>query len=90
MSFQEKTGVLQSFKDRAKLVADTFNSMEGIQCNEVMGAMYAFPQVFMPKKAQEEAKVKSGNCFHNIFIGKILERKTKLIRKTPHCPRNHL
>lgn len=31
--------------------------MEGFQCNEVMGAMYAFPRVFIPKKAQEEAKV---------------------------------
>lgn len=55
--FQEKTAVLQSFKDRAKLVAETFNSMDGFQCNEVMGAMYAFPRVFIPKKAQEEAKV---------------------------------
>ena len=57
---QEKTAVLQSFKDRARLVAETFNSMEGFQCNEVMGAMYAFPQVFIPKKAQEEAKVCRG------------------------------
>ena len=56
-SSQEKTKVLQSLKERAKLVAETFNSMDGIQCNEVMGAMYAFPQVFIPRKAQEEAKV---------------------------------
>lgn len=56
--FQEKTAVLQSFKDRAKLVAETFNSMDGFQCNEVMGAMYAFPRVFIPRKAQEEAKSK--------------------------------
>lgn len=55
--FQEKTAVLQSLKDRAILVAETFNSMDGFQCNEVMGAMYAFPQVSIPKKAQEEAKV---------------------------------
>ena len=31
--------------------------MDGFKCNEVMGAMYAFPRVFIPKKAQEEAKV---------------------------------
>lgn len=61
-NFQEKTAVLQSFKERAKLVAETFNSMEGIQCNEVMGAMYAFPQVFIPKRAQEEAKVRDSWC----------------------------
>lgn len=53
---EEKKAVLQSFKDRAKLVAETFNSMEGIKCNEVMGAMYAFPNVSIPKRAQEEAK----------------------------------
>lgn len=56
-SSKEKTEVLQSFKERAKLVAETFNSVDGIQCNDVMGAMYAFPQVFIPRKAQEEAKV---------------------------------
>ena len=55
--FQEKTAVLQSLKDRAKLVAEMFNSMEGFKCNEVTGAMYAFPQVLIPKKAQDEAKV---------------------------------
>ena len=49
--------MLQSFKDRARLVAETFNSMDGFQCNEVMGAMYAFPRVSIPKRAQEEAKV---------------------------------
>ncbi|XP_015766680.1 PREDICTED: alanine aminotransferase 2-like [Acropora digitifera] len=54
----EKTKVLQSLKERAKLVAETFNSMDGIQCNEVVGAMYAFPQVFIPRKAQEEAKAR--------------------------------
>ena len=30
---------------RAKLVENTLNSIEGIHCNEVQGAMYAFPQV---------------------------------------------
>ncbi|XP_068724869.1 alanine aminotransferase 1-like [Montipora capricornis] len=54
----EKTKVLQSLKERAKLVAETFDSVDGIQCNEVMGAMYAFPRIFLPKKAQEEAKAR--------------------------------
>ena len=30
---------------RAELVANTLNSIDGIQCNTVQGAMYAFPQV---------------------------------------------
>ncbi len=45
-SFQaEKAAALASLAERAKLVADTLNSMEGFSCNTVQGAMYAFPQV---------------------------------------------
>ena len=41
----EVQGVLASLKRRAKLVADTLNSIPGFKCNTVQGAMYAFPQV---------------------------------------------
>lgn len=53
---KEKTEVLNSLKERAKLVADTFNSFEGFRCNEVAGAMYAFPRFTLPQKAIEKAK----------------------------------
>lgn len=53
---KEKTAVLQSLKERAKLVANTLNSMRNIKCNEVTGSMYAFPQIFLPQKAIEKAK----------------------------------
>jgi len=43
--------VLASLAERAKLVADTLNSIEGITCNTVQGAMYAFPQIHLPQKA---------------------------------------
>ncbi|XP_035224929.1 alanine aminotransferase 2-like [Stegodyphus dumicola] len=52
---KEKTAVLESLKERAALVAKTFNSMKGIKCNEVAGAMYAFPRITLPKKAIEKA-----------------------------------
>ena len=42
--------------ERAKLVADTLNSIEGITCNTVQGAMYAFPQIHLPQKAIAAAK----------------------------------
>lgn len=42
---QEKAQVLGSLAARAKSVAETFNSMPGMQCNAVQGAMYAFPHV---------------------------------------------
>jgi alanine transaminase len=48
---KEVQGTLASLKRRAELVAKTLNSIDGIQCNTVQGAMYAFPQVTLPAKA---------------------------------------
>ena len=48
--------MLASLAERAKLVADTLNSIEGITCNTVQGAMYAFPQIHLPQKAIAAAK----------------------------------
>lgn len=53
---QEKNEVLSSLKLRAKLVYETLNKIDGITCNEVSGAMYAFPQIKLPQKAIEKAK----------------------------------
>lgn len=53
---KEKQDVLQSLKERALLVAKIFNSIPGIKCNKVAGAMYAFPKIFLPEKAVEKAK----------------------------------
>lgn len=52
----ERAAVLQSLAERAKLVAETFNSVPGMTCNTVQGAMYAFPQLTLPEKACEAAK----------------------------------
>ena len=41
----EKSAVLSSLAQRAKMVVETFNSVPGMSCNTVQGAMYAFPQV---------------------------------------------
>lgn len=42
---KEKNSILKSLAERAKLVADAFNSIPSMSCNPVQGAMYAFPQV---------------------------------------------
>ena len=42
---------------KAKMTTETLNSIEGVSCNEVMGAMYAFPQVDIPEKAIATAQV---------------------------------
>ncbi|VDM92477.1 unnamed protein product [Litomosoides sigmodontis] len=53
---KEKTMVLDSLKDRARAVYEAYNSMNGIECNPVQGAMYAFPRIQMPQKAIDKAK----------------------------------
>merc|ERR1712042_26182 len=52
----EVAATLASYAERAKLVADTLNSIEGFSCNTVQGAMYAFPSISLPAKAIEAAK----------------------------------
>lgn len=55
---REKNAVLSLLKQKARMVTDVFNSIEGIKCNEVQGAMYAFPRIFLPPKAVAAAKAK--------------------------------
>lgn len=50
--------MLGALADKAKLTEQILNTVPGIKCNPVQGAMYAFPQVFIPPKAVEEAKVR--------------------------------
>ncbi|XP_055327349.1 alanine aminotransferase 1-like isoform X2 [Paramacrobiotus metropolitanus] len=52
----EKQAVLKSLAEKAKLVTDTFNSIPGIHCNTVQGAMYAFPRLDLPQGLIDKAK----------------------------------
>ena len=63
---QEKTQVLDILKKKAQLVAEVFNSIPGISCQPVMGAMYTFPSIQLPPKAIEAAKAdgKSPDAFY--------------------------
>ena len=54
---QEKNFVLGQLKEKAEMATKTFNSIEGVSCNVVQGAMYAFPNIKLSPKAQEAAKV---------------------------------
>lgn len=73
---KEKTTVLTSLKERAKLVADTFNSFEGFSCNTVQGAMYAFPRIALPPKAIEAAK-QAGQPADTFYAFQLLEETGK-------------
>ncbi|XP_048886834.1 alanine aminotransferase 2 [Brienomyrus brachyistius] len=54
---KEKTSVLSTLAEKAKLTESILNTIPGIKCNPVQGAMYAFPRIFIPPQAVEEAKV---------------------------------
>ena len=49
--------VLGDLKLKAKMTTEILNSIPGVECNEVMGAMYAFPKITIPQKAIDLAKV---------------------------------
>jgi aspartate/methionine/tyrosine aminotransferase len=51
----EKNQILDGLKERASLLTKTFNDMERTTCNNIEGAMYAFPQVHFSEKALKEA-----------------------------------
>jgi len=56
-TIQEKSTVLGELALKARMTTEKLNSIDGIRCNELMGAMYAFPRIFLPDKAVAEAKV---------------------------------
>lgn len=53
---KEKSSVLDALAHKARLTEQILNSVPGIKCNPVQGAMYAFPQIFIPPRAIQEAQ----------------------------------
>merc|ERR1719189_1623118 len=53
---KEKEAVLASLARRAEMVASSLNSIPGLSCNTVQGAMYAFPRIMLPDKAVAAAE----------------------------------
>ncbi|XP_033626127.1 alanine aminotransferase 1-like [Asterias rubens] len=53
---KERAHVLSTLAEKAKIVAEAFNSVEGVTCNPVMGAMYSFPNIKLPQNAINKAK----------------------------------
>jgi alanine transaminase len=67
---KEKNAVLASLKERAEMVSKVYNEIEGVTCNPVTGAMYAFPKILLPQKAVEKAKVSflPSRCNFKLYI----------------------
>src|ERR1035437_5676845 len=51
---REKTAILEEMKKRAALLAEGLNQIEGISCNTIAGAMYAFPRITLPAGKSDE------------------------------------
>ena len=45
---EERKGILDALKERAILLVEGLNRIEGITCNVIAGAMYAFPSITLP------------------------------------------
>ncbi|KAM9439826.1 alanine aminotransferase 2-like isoform 1-T1 [Clarias gariepinus] len=55
---KERTATLNDLAQKAKLTEDILNTVPGIRCNPVQGAMYSFPRITLPDRAVKEAKAK--------------------------------
>ncbi|KAJ4460333.1 alanine transaminase [Paratrimastix pyriformis] len=53
---QEKRAILDSLQRRARKLSQCLNRLQGVSCQVVEGAMYAFPKITIPQRACEEAK----------------------------------
>eukprot|EP00184_Porphyridium_aerugineum_P003642 CAMPEP_0184695822 /NCGR_PEP_ID=MMETSP0313-20130426/3333_1 /TAXON_ID=2792 /ORGANISM="Porphyridium aerugineum, Strain SAG 1380-2" /LENGTH=536 /DNA_ID=CAMNT_0027154347 /DNA_START=246 /DNA_END=1856 /DNA_ORIENTATION=+ len=53
---KEYNDIFQTLKRKAQKLSKALSEFEGITCNEVEGAMYAFPTIHMPIKAIIEAR----------------------------------
>ena len=68
----EHKALLESLKYRAKIVTNYLNSMNNIKCQEVEGAMYAFPSIKFSKKAIAAAE-KEGKVVDLLYCIEVLK-----------------
>ncbi|KAM4605118.1 alanine aminotransferase 2-like isoform 1-T1 [Polymixia lowei] len=69
---KERTATLSALAEKAKLTEQILNTVPGISCNPVQGAMYSFPCIAIPQKAIKEAAEK-GQAPDMFYCMKMLE-----------------
>lgn len=69
----EREAILSSMKRRAVKLSALLNKLEGVSCNAIDGAMYAFPTITLPKKACDAARA-AGVEPDALYCMKLLER----------------
>eukprot|EP01038_Epipyxis_sp_PR26KG_P006245 gene6245-8603_t len=55
---KERDDILLSMRRRAEMLSAALNQLEGVSCNNIDGAMYAFPTISLPAKAIATAERK--------------------------------
>lgn len=64
--------MLSALAEKARLTEQIFNTVPGITCNPVQGAMYTFPRITLPQKAIDKAKVCSIHPLHPLIYSCVL------------------
>jgi aspartate/methionine/tyrosine aminotransferase len=44
----ERDGILASLRRRAQRLSGALNQLQGVSCNSIDGALYAFPTIMLP------------------------------------------
>ncbi|RVE58888.1 hypothetical protein OJAV_G00198730 [Oryzias javanicus] len=70
----ERTAVLAALAEKARLTEEMFNTVPGITCNPVQGAMYTFPRITLPQKAITKAQ-EEGLVPDMLYCMKLLEEE---------------
>jgi len=68
----ERETIMSSLKRRATKLVTALNALEGVSCNPAQGAMYAFPSVTLPARAQAAA-AEAGKAADTFYALALLE-----------------
>ncbi|XP_077365523.1 alanine aminotransferase 2-like isoform X1 [Festucalex cinctus] len=71
---KERTAVLDALAEKARMTEQIFNTVPGITCNPVQGAMYTFPRITLPQKAVDKAK-EAGQMPDMYYCMRLLEEE---------------
>ncbi|XP_067108924.1 alanine aminotransferase 2-like isoform X1 [Osmerus mordax] len=69
---KERTATLGALAEKARLTEQILNTVPGISCNPVQGAMYSFPLITLPDRAIREAQ-EMGQAPDMFYCMKMLE-----------------
>lgn len=63
----ERDGILASLRRRAQMLSAALNGLEGVSCNSIDGALYAFPTVTLPGEDSGQCNLLSVFCSSEVW-----------------------